>query len=75
MRGNFMLSFLRLFDCFLKKVDFLRKQTALSCRYRRKIQNRKGRKAPLLPEQAKDFLKDAALRRQAMRKRREAVTQ
>lgn len=27
------------------------------------------------PEQAKDFLKDAALRRQAMRKRREAVTQ
>ena len=26
-------------------------------------------------EQAKDFLKDAALRRQAMRKRREAVTQ
>ena len=27
------------------------------------------------PEQAKDFLKDAALRRQAMRKRKEAVTQ
>ena len=26
-------------------------------------------------EQAKDFLKDAALRRQAMRKRKEAVTQ
>jgi hypothetical protein len=56
-------------------VDFLIKQTALSCRYRRKIQNRKGRKAPLPPEQAKDFLKDAALRRQAMRKKRKAVTQ
>ena len=27
------------------------------------------------PEQAKDFLKDAALRRQAMRKGRKAVTQ
>ena len=75
MRGEFMQSFLRFFDCFIKKVDFLIKQTALSFRYRRKIQNRKGRKAPLPPEQAKDFLKDAALRRQAMRKRRKAVTQ
>jgi hypothetical protein len=45
MRGKFMQSFLRLFDCFLKKVNFLIKQTALSCRYRRKIQNRRGRKA------------------------------